>query len=258
MTIGGRHSPAAKVCSASIASIEAAIRSAPSRSALLTTKMSAISMMPGLERLHVVAGARHQRHDRDVGRADDVDFVLADADGLDDHDILAAGVEHQRDLARGAGEAAEVAARRHAADEHAGVAGVRLHAHAIAEDGAAGVTGWWDRRRRCRPSGRRRAARRSARSTSVLLPAPGGPVMPSEVGAPGVRKDAPDQVGAGGGFVLDQRDGAGDRPRIAGEDAGGERLAGAPACARRSLRQQLPGDHQALDLARAFADGAGA
>ena len=60
-----------------------------------------------------------------------------DADGLDEDDVLAGRVEHERDLAGRAREAAEVAARRHAADEHAGVAGVRLHADAIAEDRAA-------------------------------------------------------------------------------------------------------------------------
>ena len=94
--------------------------------------------MPGLERLHLVAGARHERHDRDVGGADDVDLVLSDADGLDQHDVLAGGVEDERDLRRGARQAAEMAARRHAADEDAGIAGVRLHAHPIAENGAAG------------------------------------------------------------------------------------------------------------------------
>ena len=43
----------------------------------------------GLERLHFVAGARHEDHERHVGRADDVDFVLADADRLDDDERLA-------------------------------------------------------------------------------------------------------------------------------------------------------------------------
>ena len=54
----------------------------------------------GLDRLHIVAGAGHQHDDRDVGGADDVHFVLADADRLDDHDVLAGGVEHQRGVAR--------------------------------------------------------------------------------------------------------------------------------------------------------------
>ena len=46
--IGGRHSPAAAGCSARFAAIACTSLSAPSRSALLTTKMSAISMMPAL------------------------------------------------------------------------------------------------------------------------------------------------------------------------------------------------------------------
>ena len=48
LRIGGRHSSGSNDCSDSIASIDATVRSAPSRSALLTTKMSAISMMPAL------------------------------------------------------------------------------------------------------------------------------------------------------------------------------------------------------------------
>ncbi len=64
----------------------------------------------------------------DVGGADDVDFVLADADGFDDHEALAGGVEHQRRVAGRARQAAHVAARRHAADEHLLVLRVRLHA----------------------------------------------------------------------------------------------------------------------------------
>ena len=74
---------------------------------------------------------------RDVGGADDVDFVLSDADRLDEDDVLAGGVEHQRGVGGRAREPAEVAARRHAADEDARVGDVRLHADAIAENGAA-------------------------------------------------------------------------------------------------------------------------
>ena len=67
LSTGGTQSPAAAGCSDSAASTDCTRWSIPSRSALLTTKMSAISMMPGLDRLHVVAGARHQHDDRDVG-----------------------------------------------------------------------------------------------------------------------------------------------------------------------------------------------
>ena len=96
-------------------------------------------MIPALSACTSSPAARHQRDDRDVRHAHDVDFVLSDADGLDDDDVAARGVEDQRDFARRARQAAEMAARGHAADEHAGVAGVRLHADAIAEDRAAGI-----------------------------------------------------------------------------------------------------------------------
>ena len=137
----------------------------------------------GLERLHLVAGAGHQRDDRDVGGADDVDFVLADADGLDDDDVLAGRVEHERRVAGRARQAAQVSARRHAADEHAFVGGVRLHPQAIAEHGAARERARRidrdDARRSDVESACRRKSRSISRSTSVLFPAPGGPVTPT-------------------------------------------------------------------------------
>ena len=68
---------------------------------------------------------------------------LPDADGLDDHSVEAERVEHVGDLARRRGESAERAARRHRADEDAGVERHALHADAIAEQRAAG-----ERRRR--------------------------------------------------------------------------------------------------------------
>ena len=79
----------------------------------------------------------------------------------------------------GAGQAAELPARRHAADEDVGIGGVRLHPQPIAEDRAAGErAGGIDGDD---ADASRRAARVSvvSRSTSVLLPAPGGPVTPT-------------------------------------------------------------------------------
>ena len=102
------------------------------------TKMSAISMMPAFSACTSSPVPGNQDDDRDVGGADDVDLVLADADGFDHDDVLAGCIEHERDIAGGAGEPAEVTTRGHAADEHALVAEVRAHPHAIAEDGAAG------------------------------------------------------------------------------------------------------------------------
>ena len=135
-------------------------------------------MMPALSACTSSPAPGHEHDDRDVGGADDVDFVLADADGLDEDDVLAGGVEHERGVGGRAREAAEMAARRHAADEDAGVGGVRLHAHAVAEDRAAGErTGRIDGDDADRLAARG-GARAIRRSTSVLLPAPGGPVTP--------------------------------------------------------------------------------
>ena len=89
------------ICSDSSASIDATVRSAPSRSALLTTKMSAISMIPALSACTSSPAPGTTVDDRDVGGADDVHFVLADADGLDEDDVLARGVEDERDFAGG-------------------------------------------------------------------------------------------------------------------------------------------------------------
>ena len=112
-------------------------------------------------------------------RAHHVHLVLADAHGLDQHPVEAGGVEQVDRVARGAGEAAHGAAGGHRADEDAGVGVEGLHADAVAQEGAAGErAGGIDGEdadrlaRACRQS-------RARRSTSVLLPAPGGPVIPT-------------------------------------------------------------------------------
>ena len=97
----------------------------------------------GLRRLDAVAHAGREQHDRGVGGAGDLDLALPDADGLDEDDVAAGGVEHAERLRRRPGQTAEVPARGHRADEHAGVGRVVLHAHPVAEQGAAG-----ERRRR--------------------------------------------------------------------------------------------------------------
>ena len=89
-----------------------------------------------LHRLHVVAGPGREDDDGRVGHGGDFDFVLAGADGLDQHHVLAEGVEGGDDAGGRGGEAAEVAARRHAAQKHIGVGGEILHADAVAEEGA--------------------------------------------------------------------------------------------------------------------------
>jgi hypothetical protein len=89
------------------------------------------------ERLHFVTGAGHQHDNRHVRGADDVHFVLANADRLDDHDVLSRRIEDERHVACGARKPAEMAARRHASNEHPLVAEVGRHPHAIAEKRAA-------------------------------------------------------------------------------------------------------------------------
>ena len=156
--------------------------SAPGRSALLTTNTSAISSRPAFARLHAVAPARVHDDDRRVGGVGDLDLDLPDADGLDDHPRLAGGVEHTHGLRRREREAAEMPAGRHRADEHARVGRVVLHAHAVAEDRAAGERA-------------RRVDREHADLVAVGADARDEPVGSVDLPAPGRAGDA-DGVGA--------------------------------------------------------------
>ena len=109
-----------------------------------------------------------------------------------------------------------MAARRHAADEDAVVAGVRLHPHAVAEDGAAGErAGRIDGDDADGPPGGadgvgqpidERALARAGRTGDA-----------DQIGAAGVGKQIAQQRRARGRFVFDQRDRPGDGARIARE-----------------------------------------
>ena len=175
----------------------------------------------GLERLHVVAGPGHEHDDRDVGGADDINLVLADADGFDDHEALAGGIEHERGITRRPRKAAHVTTRRHAADEDLIVLRVRLHAHAVAENRAAG-----ERARRIdrnHPDGLAGVAGFGRQPIDErALAGAGRSGHANEVGPAGVRKDVADQARRGVGLVFDQRDGAGHRPHVAGSHALGQ------------------------------------
>ena len=65
------------------------------------TKMSAISMMPALMVCTSSPMPGTSTTMRHVGEAHNVDFILADADGLDHHHIAAAGIEHRRHVGCG-------------------------------------------------------------------------------------------------------------------------------------------------------------
>ena len=166
----------------SMAETSRSTRSAPGWSALLMAKTSAISMMPALiactsspmpgTSTTTVTCARPAISTSSCPTPT-VSMRTKSLPAASSRRAMSAG---------GAGQAAERAARGHGADEDAGVGVVLLHADAVAEDGAAGDAAARDRRPRsppcCLPA---RSARASA-STSVLLPAPGAPVMPDHHG----------------------------------------------------------------------------
>ena len=141
-TIGGRQrrpgSDRSSICSRS-----RRVSSTPGRSALLITKTSAISISPAL--LACTASPQPGFTTTTVVSASPAisTSTWPTPTVSTSTQRRADGVEHPDRLGRGQREAAEVAPRRHRADEHAGVDGVVLHADPVAEDGAAG-----ERRRR--------------------------------------------------------------------------------------------------------------
>ena len=91
----------------------------------------------GLQRLHLVSHSWHEHHHRHICSARNLDFVLPDSDRFDRDEIFAGRVEHQGRIRGRARQPAEMTPRRHAANEHAGILRMCLHAHAVAEHGAA-------------------------------------------------------------------------------------------------------------------------
>jgi hypothetical protein len=178
----------------------------------------------GLQGLDRVARARDQHEHDGVGVVDDVDLGLADADGLQEHVVLAGGVHQQRGLQRRLGEPAERPARGHRADVDPGIEEVVGQADAVAQQRAAA-----ERRGRVdREHGDLavlRALVRDQAPISVDLPAPGGPGEADHRGAAGARIDLAHERPAVGVVVLDQRDRARQRALVAREEALGERLA---------------------------------
>ena len=165
--------------SASTPRMSRTIASARGWSALLTTITSGISITPAFSACTESPEPGDQHEHDAVGVVDDVDLRLTDADRLEVDLVAAGGVHQQRRLQRRRGDAAERAARRHRADEDA------------ARRGSARRGGCGRRAPRRRVNGeegsiestatRLPAARRRPTSapSSVDLPAPGGPVMPT-------------------------------------------------------------------------------
>ncbi len=96
-----------------------------------------------LDRLDVVAHPGRNHHQRRVCKARHFEFVLADADRLNEDHVAAVRVEHANDIACGTRQAAEVTARCQRTDEHVRIKEVTLHANAVTEDGAAAEWARW-------------------------------------------------------------------------------------------------------------------
>jgi hypothetical protein len=177
--------------------------------------MSGISITPA------VARARDQHeHDR-VGVVDHVDLRLTDPDGLEEHVVLAGGVHQQRRLQRRLGEAAERAARRHRADEDAGIEEVLAEPDAVAEQRAAA-----ERRARVdREHGDlavARAAQLDERADQRRLAGARRAREADDGRVAGARVDLADERPALRVVVLDERDRARERALVAGEQPLGE------------------------------------
>ncbi len=93
----------------------------------------------GFHVLNIVAKAWNKNDEDAIGETDDIDFILADANGFDQHLTLPCRIEEQSHFGGSAGQPAEKPARGHGADENACVRGVALHANAIAQNRASGI-----------------------------------------------------------------------------------------------------------------------
>ncbi len=142
-------------------------RAAAPRSALVTTSTSGTSMIPAFRNCSASPRAGLDDDDHGVRGLGDVGLGLADADGLDHHDVER-GRERLRGRAGGGREPAEPLAGGHRADEDVAVGGVVLDPRPVAEQrAAAALRGRVDREHGDRLAARRatRAAARTAAST---------------------------------------------------------------------------------------------
>src|SRR5215469_8086107 len=183
----------------------------------------------GFHVLNVVAEAGNQHDDDAIGQSYDINLILADANGLNQDLMLARCIEEKSDFRRSTREAPEKTSGGHGADENAAVAGVTLHADAVAENGAARV-------RACGVDGHdadalfllaivrgeaidQRAFARAGRAGNA-----------SEIGLTGMREELSQQILRFGGMIFNRGDGPGDGAHIAIEDLGGPIVNGEVHC----------------------------
>jgi hypothetical protein len=130
-----------------------------------------------LDRLQVVAGVGQLQEQEHVGHAGNRGLALADADGLDDDDVVAGRLDDAHRLARRRRDAAERAAARARPHERGRVDREPLHARLVAEDRSAR-----DARARVDASTATRSPSpmrsRPSVSMKVDLPTPGTPETP--------------------------------------------------------------------------------
>ena len=171
----------------------------------------------GLQRLHIVSHSGNKHHDCDVGGARNLDFVLPDADGFNRDEVFTGCVEHQGGIGGGARDAAEMAARRHAADEHPRILRVCLHPDAISEhrpaaERARGIDGNDAGGAACL------APTRDDRVDQGALPGAGCTGDADEEGTARPGEQFADECCARFRFVFDQRDAPRYAARIARDD----------------------------------------
>jgi hypothetical protein len=178
---------------------------------------------PGFQRLHGVARAGHEHEEDGVCDPDHLHLALARADRLQQDEVLAGRVEQERRLQGRLGEAAEMAARPHRADEDARVEEVIGEADSVAEERtlrerARGVDG---DDADCR-LGLAHVA--DERADQRRLAHAGRPGQPDHVGRPGARIELADELVRERVAILDERDRTRERAPVAAPDAVGERV----------------------------------
>ena len=95
--------------------------------------------------LEFVAGTTDQQQQERVDQFGNRDFGLTDADGLDEHDVVAGCFAELHDLASAARHSTQRRASGGGADERGFMVGEAVHAGLVAEDTAAGpLAGWVD------------------------------------------------------------------------------------------------------------------
>lgn len=172
----------------------------------------------GLDRLHVVAQSRCIHHHAHIGDLGDLDFRLAGADGFHHHDIAARSVEDVDHARRRARQSAEMAAAGERPDEHARIGGMLRHADTVAQNGAAG-----ERRRRIdRDDADALAALAQLADIGRDQRGLAGTRRAGEADHQRMAEPAADRLQHQPrlvGFVLDRRDGPGQRRPLAGQQS---------------------------------------